>query len=93
MRIDCVFENKFNLSEIADNTIYIPAGCDFVDNAMNDQIAYGNVDAIEKYMSINPLNLLQRRLSIPHPESLTLANIKLNLLKINRIQIKYHIER
>ena len=93
LRIDCVFENKFNLSEISDNTIYIPAGCDFVDNAINDQIAYGNVDTIEKYMSINPLNLLQRRLSIPHPESLTLANIKLNLLKINRVQIKYHIER
>jgi len=93
LRIDCVFENKFNLSEISDNTIYIPAGCDYVDNAINDQIAYGNVDAIEKYMSINPLNLLQRRLSIPHPESLTLANIKFNLLKINRVQIKYHIER
>ena len=66
---------------LMDDTIYIPSGYDYVCNAINDQIAYGKVDVLKKYNSIDAKYLLEKNLTIHHPESLTLANINFNQFK------------
>jgi len=90
LRIDCLFKNQF-VFRLKDNTIYIPFGCDY--GGINDQIAYGKVDVMKKYNSINPVDLLEKKLSIPHPESLNSANIKFHELNIERPVIKYILDR
>jgi len=93
LRVDILIENKFIFDNIKDNTIYIPQGNDFIDNALNDQIAYGNLIVMKKYMNIfnNCELLLNQKLSIPHPESLTLANINFYNLDIFRVNLKYKL--
>ena len=93
LRVDCVFHNNFVFDNLEDNTIYIPHGRDSVTNGINDQFAYGKVDVIKKYNSINPVDLLEKKLSIPHPESLNYANIQFYKLQIERVDIKYHLDR
>jgi hypothetical protein len=93
LRIDCVFQNKFNFNFLEDNNIYIPSGCDFVENCINDQVAYGKIDVMKKYNSINAVDLLDKKLSIPHPESLNNANIRLYKLNIVRPCINYYLDR
>jgi hypothetical protein len=95
MRIDLIFQSKFIFENIKDNTIYIPSGYDYLDKAINDQVAYGNVDVMKKYNSIfsNVISLLDNKKSIPHPESLTYAHICSNNLHIERVNIQYHIDR
>ena len=93
LRVDCVFHNNFIFDNLKENTIYIPHGNDFIDNAINDQIAYGIVDVMKKYNSIDIVDLLEKKLSIPHPESLTLANIIFYKLQIERVNIKYILNR
>jgi len=90
LRIDCVFKSKFSFNKLDDNTIYIPYGYDYIINAINDQIAYGKLDVMRKYNSINPVDLLEKKLSIPHPESLNYANIRYHKLKIERPRIEYY---
>jgi predicted transcriptional regulator len=75
------------------NTIYIPSGYDYVVNGINDQIAYGKLDVMKKYNYINPVDLLEKKLSIPHPESLNYANINFYKLNIKRPNIKYYLDR
>lgn len=91
LRVDCVFKNRFVFDNLKDNTIYIPDGSDW--GGINDQIAYGKVDVMKKYNSINPVDLLEKNLSIPHPESLNCANINFHKLQIERIHVEYHIDR
>jgi len=93
LRVDCVFKNKFQINDLEYNKIYIPYGYDYVDNGINDQIAYGKVGVMRKYNSINPVDLLDKKLSIPHPESLHFANIKLHGLNIQRVDVKYYIDK
>jgi hypothetical protein len=93
LRIDIVFFNNLIFNNIEDNTIYIPYGEDHYNNSINDQIAYGNIDVMKKYNSINPLDLLEKNLSVLHPESLNYANIIFNNLKIERFNLKYMLER
>jgi len=93
LRIDCVFKNSFLFDSFEDNTIYIPNGFDWVENGINDQIAYGKLEVMRKYNLINPVELLEKRLSIPHPETLNCANIKYHKLLIERPEIEYFIER
>jgi len=93
LRIDCVFHNNFVFNKLEENTIYIPSGRDYVDKGINDQIAYGNVDVMRKYNSINLVNLLEQKLSIPHSENLNYANIHLNNLKIERFNLGYYLHR
>ena len=93
LRVDCVFQDKFDLSSLDNNTIYIPFNYDYVDNGINDQVAYGQMDVMKKYNYINPLYLLNKRLSIPHPESLNYANIKLHKLNIKRPSINYYLDK
>jgi hypothetical protein len=91
LRVDCMYSSKFDFTDLADNTIYIPLDSDWY--GINDQIAYGKVDVIKKYNFINPKELLDKGLSIPHPESLTLANIQFNNLIIERVKLEYKILR
>ena len=91
IRVDCVFKNKFIFNNLEDNKIYIPVGLDW--NGINDQFAYGKVDVIKKYNSIDPVDLLENKLSIPHPESLTYANIIFYKLQIERINIDYYLDK
>jgi hypothetical protein len=93
LRIDSVYTNRFDFANLADNTIYIPLGNDFVENGINDQIAYGKVEVMKKYNSINPKELLDKGLSIPHPETLTLANIYYNNLIIERVNLQYSLNK
>ena len=93
LRIDCVFQNNFVFDNLTENTIYIPSGNDWVENAINDQIAYGKIDVMKKYNCMDFIYLLENQLSIPHPESLNLANIKFNKLLIERIPINYFIDK
>jgi hypothetical protein len=48
---------------------------------------------MQKYNSINAVDLLEQKLSIPHPESLTIANIKFYNLLIKRVDLQYYIDR
>jgi hypothetical protein len=93
LRIDCIYNTKFDFTNLEENTIYIPSGNDFRENAINDQIAYGKVDVMKIYNSINAKYLLDKELAIPHPETLNLANITLNNLIIKRVNLKYSIQR
>jgi len=93
-RIDIVYDNNIIFSKVEENTIYIPSGADWC-GGLNDQIAYGDILSMKKYMSIydNCIPLLKNNLSKSHPESLTLANIKLYNLNVIRFGLKYYIDR
>jgi len=95
LRIDCLFQNSFNFDNLLENTIYIPAGFDYVYNGINDQVAYGKVDVMKKYNSIfhNMFYLLDNKLSILHSESLHYANIQFYKLQIQRPTINYNLDR
>jgi len=96
IRVDLVFNKKITFNnKIEENTIYIPKEYDHIDEAINDQTAYGNILVMKKYMNIiqNIIHILDTGKSIPHPESLNLANIIFNDLKICRYDLKYEIER
>jgi hypothetical protein len=93
LRVDCVFKDYFLFDSLEENTIYIPYGSDWVENGINDQIAYGKLDVMRKYNSINPIELLNKKLSIPHPETLNCANIKFHKLLVKRPDMEYYIER
>ena len=93
LRIDCVFHTNFIFNNLEDNTIYIPYGEDYFATAINDKIAYGKIDVMKKYNSIDPVDLLEKNLSIPHPESLNYANIQLNKLQLERPKINYGLDR
>jgi hypothetical protein len=93
LRIDLVFNNNFDFSNIVENTIYIPNNYDY--GGINDQVAYGTMEVMKKYNYIfkNMIYLLDTEKAIVHPETLTLANIKFNELLINRFELSYYIER
>jgi hypothetical protein len=93
LRVDCVFKHGIFFDSIEENTIYIPNGFDWVENGINDQIAYGTLEVMRKYNSIDPIILLEKKLSIPHPETLNCANIKFHKLLVKRPEIEYFIER
>ena len=93
LRIDCVFQNKFDFNFLENNTIYIPSDYDYVDDGINDQVAYGKIDVMKKYNSINPVDLLDKNLSIPHPECLNCANIRFHKLNVSRPCINYYLDK
>lgn len=94
LRIDLVFHNSFNLISAQSDTIYIPSDNDFLDG-INDQVAYGSIDVMKKYMNIYEyiIDLLERKTTIAHPESLTLANIQFHKINIIRVKLLHIIDR
>jgi hypothetical protein len=93
LRVDCIFQTNFIFNDIRNNTIYIPNGFDYVDRGINDQIAYGKLDVMRKYNSIHAADLLDKKLSIPHPESLTYANIHFHRLQVSRVHLEYVLDK
>ena len=95
IRLDLSIYNPFVFDSIQENTVYIPNCYDYVGNAINDQIAYGTMESMEKYMNVFyvMLHLIQTNKSIVHPETLTLANIRLYNLNVVRFELSYKIER
>ena len=107
LRTDLIFQNnfKFNFNNLIENTIYIPSGNDY--GGINDQFAYGKIEPMKIYMYIidNVLYLCsndmpglppetpQDGMLILHPETLTIANIYMNNLKISRFDVNYFITR
>jgi hypothetical protein len=90
---DLIYKTEFFLQNVIRKTLYIPCGEDHC--GINDQIAYGNFDSMERYCNIfdNTIFLLESKLSIPHPESLHHANIKYNNLQVTRFFLDYVIDR
>lgn len=95
LRVDLVFSSKFNFSSIEENTIYIPEGCDYYTNSINDRFAYGRFDVMKIYHSIYPnaIELLQKGLCWAHPESLNYTNLTHNSVRIQRFTIQCDIKR
>jgi len=91
LRADCMYKSNFELDILEDKTIYIPSGNDY--EGINDQVAYGKIDVMKKYNSINVIDLLDKKLSKVHPESLTCANIRYHNLHIKRPKIDYYIDK
>ena len=92
LRVDVNITNKFNFEYPKDNTIYIPTPCyDF--GGINDQIAYGNLYVMKLYSHIlyNCKFILEKNLSDVHPERLTLVNLMLYNLNIQRFDLKYSL--
>lgn len=93
LRTDLLINEKIPFNIPDDNTLYIPKGCDYLEG-INDQIAYGNIISMKKYMNIilNTIKLLENSV-ILHPESLNKANIYLHNLKIVRLNLSYSINK
>lgn len=91
LRVDCVFTSKFVFNELEENTIYIPVGDD--NWGINDKLAYGSLNVMKKYNSINARDLLEQKLSIPHPEGLHLANIRFHMLTIQRVDVFHQLDK
>ena len=95
LRIDVIFRTRFMFGRIDANTVYIPVNYDYVENAVNDQIAYGTVATMKKYNSVfqTAIELLEAGNSIPHPETLTLATIRRHGVNIVRVPIQYFLDK
>ena len=95
LRLDVVIHNKFIFEGMKENTIYIPSGYDYGHPGINDQIAYGKYEVMEKYNNIyrNVIKLLDDKLTIVHPETITLANLVYNKVEIERVKLDYCLER
>ena len=79
------------IPEPAQNTVYIPLGYDYF--GINDRFAMGDVDSMKKYMLLydSAVFLLDHKVTVPHPESLALANIKYRNLYVERISLATEI--
>jgi len=95
LRLDLLFKDTMVFYTVEEDTIYIPEGYDFEDFAINDQIAYGSIRTMKKYMNIiyNIDFILNNRQTILHPESLTYTNILNNGLKIIRFPFNYSLDK
>ena len=95
LRIDLVFKNQFDFKTIEERHIYIPIGYDYVDNAVNDNVAYGTLDVMRKYCQIYIWAhfLLERKLVLNHPETLNYANLLLHSLHIVRVELNYTFDK
>jgi hypothetical protein len=89
IRCDIYNVSKFNFNKIIDNHIYVPIIHNYF--GMNDQIAYGNITVMKHYMTIfnNLHTLIIKQKCAVHPETLTLRNLSLKSIHINKIDIFY----
>lgn len=95
-RIDIFYNEKIYLDNfnLINSSLYIPCNCDYGTNSINDQIAIGNFNNMEKYMKIydNIISYLENGTS-KHPESLTFANINFHKINVERFNLSYIIIR
>jgi hypothetical protein len=92
LRIDLFFHDPFDFNDLKENTIYIPEGSDW--GGINDQLAYGFPETMEKYFRLfeNCEYLLNNGID-PHPETLNRANLEYHKLNVVRRPIGYFIDR
>jgi hypothetical protein len=96
-RLDTWCYETLNLSKydnLSDTDIYIPNGCDW--GGLNDQLAFGNYYAMEKYMmlysNMNPiLDILMNSIGYYGPEPILKVNIELNNLIVHRFPLNYKL--
>jgi hypothetical protein len=93
LRLDLVFSSPFQMGDIDENTVYIPEGRDCEPNAINDQIAYGSLETMQKYMNIDLMSIVRNFQCILHPETITLTHLMNSSVKIKRIPLTYDIEK
>jgi hypothetical protein len=95
LRFELLLYNNFNFDNHINNSdyIYIP-DCNNYDG-VNDQIAYGNFEAMKKYMSLfnNIIYIIKNKNNLMHPETLVRENIDYYNLKIIRFNLNYVIAR
>lgn len=90
LRIDLVFQDGFNFEEMEENTIYIPNNFDY--RGINDQVAYGTIKSMEKYMNIdeNFCLMLNKGVMI-NPEVMLQEHISIEKLEVKRFNLRYYI--
>jgi len=76
-----------------ENTIYIPEGNDYM--GINDRFAMGDIQTMKHYMNLydNCVYLLEKGLSVPHPECLHASNLLHCNLNTQRIKLPQSIVR
>ena len=96
-RLDTWCYEALNLSKydnLSDTEIYVPNGCDW--GGLNDQLAFGNYYAMEKYMMLYSnmrtiLDILMTSIGYYGPEPILKVNIELNELTVHRFPLYYKL--
>ena len=96
-RLDTWCYEALNVSKydnLSDTEIYVPNGCDW--GGLNDQFAFGNYYAMEKYMmlysNMRPiLDILMTSIGYYGPEPILKVNIELNELTVHRFPLYYKL--
>ncbi len=92
-RADIISEFVLDIPRLLDdNTVYIPNDYDWT--GLNDQIAYGNAYVMKIYSSLfERIFTYCNCFNIPyHPETLTLYNINVNNIKVQRFYYPYILD-
>lgn len=90
-RGDLKSNSVISLNNILDNSsVYIPNGFDY--GGINDQIAFGNFEAMKVYCNCvdEIINYCKNRIKF-HPETLLKHHLDKNNIKINRFNYSYNI--
>ena len=96
-RLDTWCYETLNVSKydnLSDTEIYVPNGCDW--GGLNDQFAFGNYYAMEKYMmlysNMRPiLDILMTSIGYYGPEPILKVNTELNELTVHRFPLYYKL--
>lgn len=77
---------------IEENKIYIPVDYDY--GGINDQIAYGNFESMDKYSNCyNKFFECGKKTNRYHPESILHCHIKNSNLNIERVKFRYKLNK
>ena len=89
-RADLFSNTEFHISEIEQDTIYIPNSFDF--SGINDQIAYGTPNSMKIYTNCvdHIINYCKKDI-IFHPETILKHHLVTNNLKIIRFRYPYQL--
>ena len=90
-RGDLISNSVISLNNILDkSSVYIPNGFDY--GGINDQIAFGNFEAMKIYCNCvdEIINYCKNRIKF-HPETLLKHHLDKNNIKINRFNYSYNI--
>jgi SAM-dependent methyltransferase len=93
MRSDLMFMSPFYLNKDMDkNTLYVPTGYDY--EGMNDQIAYGSSEIMDKYCDLyDNIDQLLRDGEKFNPEKLVKQHVLKSGLPLVRSNMHYYIKR
>jgi hypothetical protein len=87
-RTDVQNMHELVVSELEENTIYVPEGYDY--GGLNDNIAYGDIESMKKYTGcVDSIQRLCDTLVIFHPETLLNEYLQTIRLNISRFSFPY----